>query len=408
MSAVQRLLWLGVAVTMPLFGVSFLRLDLDSVGIHIAVPMAGLICVIALGCVMALMNDPGLERPLVFPEDRSLLAVLYLFLLYHVFSSMFSLDASAGRKEVLKVATSSVAFWGALAFFPRDRRFLGRFLKVTLWSSMVLAGFLIYMYAFVFRTIYLGTNLEAEDKFGRAQLAWYLAVLFPYAFFYFWKARNRLASFLPAMVLTVALLYDQTRGAWIAVACGLAYIVIFLWRISRSEAVKMGAAIFGGGTLMVGAALWLMSMYVNITELVTRFISIYDPGDVPELHSYEVRLGTVSDAWAGFTTSPLIGVGLTNGQEFTEHLTHNDAAAVLVDLGAVGIVLFTALLVMLMTRAGVWRPEGVATMDWLALGSRAGYVVMIVMTIFLNTYTTIAFWFFAALFMLSRRMETLP
>lgn len=399
-----KALWLGVALTSPLFAVGYVRLDLDSLGIHIAVPMAGLMGVVAVGTVMLLMRDGSLRRPLLAEPDRSLLIVLYVFLLWHVFSLLFSSSPSAGRKEVVKLMMATVCFWGTLAFFPRERRFLARFLELSLWAAVPLLGYLVYVYAFVFRAPYLGTDLGEEARFGRAQLAWYLSVLFPYAFFYFWKSRHKLARVLPAMVLLVSLLYVQTRGAWISVAGGLAYAAMATWRADRAEALKMTAAIAIGGTLMIGTGLVLIAAYVDITELVTRFVSIYRPQDVPELHSYEIRWAAISDAFAGFRSSPIIGVGVGSTLVFVERLTHNDVATILLELGLIGLMVFVVLLLLLARASGALETTSGAAADWLTLGSRAGFVNWVLSMMFINVYTSVQFWLFPALFVLAEQV----
>ncbi len=392
---------MAVALALPLFGVAFLRADSEDWSLHVPLPLLGLMAVGGLGLVMFLVRDPRRPRPLVPASHRPALVVLYVFFMWHVWSLLLSSHFHASRKEVVKLAISVVGFWCTLAFFPRDRRFLGRFFVVSLWSSMLLVGFMIYMYAFVFHSVYLGSDLEEEAKFGRAQLAWYMSMLFPYAFFYFWKARAKLRAVLPTMVLLIGLLYDQTRGAWISVAVGFIFAVVTTWRVSKREAMRLAAVTAGGTTLMIAAALWVLAQYVDLTEFATRVVSIYDPGDVPQLHSYEVRWRVISQAFEGFLRSPVIGVGVGNTREFVERLTHNDVMTVLLELGLVGIVLFAAVILLVGRASRIFDrqlPEGT---DWLVLATQAGYVNWIMSMMFINVYTSAQFWLFPALFMVA-------
>lgn len=400
-----KALWLGVGLTLPLFAVAYVRLDIERLSVHIAVPMVALMGVLAVGTVTLLMGDGSLRRPLLPEADRPVLVVFYVFVVWHVFSLLLSTSPAEGLKEVLKLTMAITCFWGILAFFPRERRFLERFLKLSLWTTVPLVGYLIYVYAFRFQSPYLGTELNQPARYGRAQLAWYLSVLFPYAFFYFWKSKRKLQSVGPVMVLLVGLLYVQTRGAWISVACALAYVVVTTWRTGRLEAVKMTVSVAILTGLMLGAGLAVIAIYVDITELVTRFISIYRPEDVPELHSYEIRGAAIYEAFVGFQTSPLVGVGVGSTLSYVERLTHNDVATIMLELGLVGLLLFAVVLLLLARASGVLRVTSLATADWLTLGSRAGFVNWVLSMMFINVYTSVQFWLFPALFVLAEHVR---
>jgi len=393
--------WLAVGLTLPFFGVDFLRVSSQALRLHMPAPLVALAGVIALGVVMLLMGDRRVARPLVAPIQRPLFVAFYLFLGWHVWSWLMSTSFAGGRKEVVKLAVSLLCLWGAVAFFPRDRRFLGRFFTLALWASVPLIAFLIYLYAFVFHSPFLGTNVEEEARFGRGQLAWYMSMLFPYAFFYFWKGRGKVWIVLPTMVLVVALLYNQTRGAWISVVAGLLFAMLMMWRGSTREALRLAAATLAGTALMVVVGVWVLGRYVDLTEFAARVISIFYPEAVPHYRSYDIRWAMISGAFFTFLRFPLIGVGLANTTDYLVRITHNDVMTILLELGLVGMALFIAVVLLLAHASGVLRRKPPDAMDWLDLATRAAFVNWLMSMQFINVYTSVHFWLFPALFMVA-------
>ena len=393
-----RGLWLGVGLTLPLFGVDYLRVHVNVLG-YIALPMVLLAIIVAVGTVMWLMRDPGLPRPLVAPEYRPLLIMVYLFLAWHVFSLQWSIDYANARREAIKLAVAALSFWGTLAFFPRDRKLFEGMAGLALWASALLVAYLMYVYAFVFGALYLGTNVETPARWGRNQLAWYLAVCFPYAVLFLRRTRVKLLAMVPVMTLLVAILYLSSRSAWLAVVVGLFYAAIATWRESRAEALRLLVWLLAGGAAVVVVALWLITLEVDLTEIGRRFVSIYSPEDVPELHSYEARWAAVRDSVEAFLRTPLVGVGLANAAYYAGRLTHNDYVTVLSELGLVGGAMFLGVLLLIAREIFRSRPRG--PLARFARAAQASWMSMVVYFVFINVYASVHFWLLTALLLIS-------
>src|SRR5262245_46574698 len=137
-------LWLLAAATFPLFSVEFLRLNDERVlRVSFAIPMVLLALILAVGLAMAMVERGTLPAPLISrPLGPALYGAMFLLFIWQLVSLMRSVDFKWGLRETVKLALGLVAFWIVLAFFPRDRKFLGRFWGVVLGGSAVLMAFL--------------------------------------------------------------------------------------------------------------------------------------------------------------------------------------------------------------------------------------------------------------------------
>ena len=397
-----------LALTLPLFSVTFLRLNLGTY--HIAVPMAVLGLILSV-FILKIFLQGTLNGVLISKEIKVLSVVCYLFLLWHMLLAFKSFSLPLASKEVFKLLIGLVVFWSFISLFPRDKQFIQRFIVGACISSSVLLSFLIYKYAFVLKQTFLGTDINEAGRFGKGQLSLYLAMIFPYAFMYFWRTHNKLKGLFPVLILTIALIYAASRSSWAAVIAGLSCSVCFALWVKRDEGLKMLGAVLVGVVGLIGIGFWAISQYVDVKEIYVRFISLTRPDEIPEelaflgKHSYSVRWLTLQQAREGFTISPIVGVGLKNTILFANRITHNDYMAILVELGIVGEVLFLGILIIVWNMGRASRHTKLERVSWLSLAARASFVSLLVSSFFINTYTSIHFFVFLGLYVVIMNAE---
>lgn len=397
-----RLLWISVAATFPSFAVSFLRVNLGN--LHIPYPMLGMGGIFACALLYLLMHR-GRAPKLAHLRGYETLAVLSsLFFLWHVGSLFLAEDQMReALKAVLKIGTSLGLFWGILLLFPRDRSFLERFWIVVLWSSVPLLSYLIY------RSLSEGNpflaSLNVEDvtfKGGRNQVAWFVAMLVPFAWLYVWSTGRKARAAIPLLVIVFSLIYSTSRSAWLSVVTGLACVIFLLWKENRRQSAKMlvvGSAVL---VLLVAGGTWIVSEYGNLREIEQKFLWVFNADEeFSGLHTYEARMSRVEYAWEGFKTSPLIGVGVSNAEYGA---SHNDYASILVELGLVGELLFLGILTSIGKRCWL-RPRRDQPLGWTALASSGASIGLFISLTFINIYGSPHFWVFAGLFVVAADTE---
>ena len=81
-----KVLWLIVAATMPLFAIGELRLNIQALLMHIAIPAFGMGLVSLVGTIIFLARRGAIQRPLLAGRHSYVLVTLcFAFLNYHLF-----------------------------------------------------------------------------------------------------------------------------------------------------------------------------------------------------------------------------------------------------------------------------------------------------------------------------------
>jgi O-antigen ligase len=396
----QKVLWISLALTFSLFGVSFFRVNAGI--IHIAIPMIILCFITGIGICNILISDGKLPIQLHSRKYDLIITLCALFFLWHLISIFQSTNLSLATKEMAKLFFGLICFWTIIFLFPKEDRFFETFIVVILISTSLLLVRLIYQYAFVFKVPWLGINLEEANRFGRNQLSFYLVIIAPYALLYYWKTSYKIRTSFIVAIIYFALIYCGSRSSWIAAAASLMYIMFFMVRVSVIGAIKMAGTIIFGGLIFMVAGLRVMSNYINLSEISIRLISIFYPKAIPEnlwylgKYSYAVRGKTLLQTIEAFYTSPILGVGLGNTTNYVNRITHNDYLAILLELGCIGEFLFLSLLLAIWAQGRFTRCNRYIEINWLCVASRASFVSLVVSLVFINTYTSLHCWIFMA------------
>ena len=403
--ALSKLLWLSLAATFPLFGVPLFRHKIASV--EIPIPVFSLGAILAVGVLSLLMRNGRIPRTSLLIRYRELGALCLLFFLWHLTSLFLADEVGDAFTELVKVGTGLVWFWGIVALFPRDERFLKRFWSVVLWSTVPLLAYLIFK-SLTQGNPFLSTNVEdVTIKGGTNQLGFYLAIVGPYFFFYLWGGKRKLTALIPLLVFLFGWVYIAIRAAWLSVTLGLLYGFFLIWKMDRARGVKLLSGFVVSAMVVIGGSVWLLSTYTEHTLAADKFAWIFvsDPQyyTVRGFNTSNVRWEMVERTWGDFSKSPIVGIGLEN----LVFDPHNDYARILSELGVVGEVLFLAILAFIWGRL-LRLPAIRASVSWVSLATRGAMVAMVVTLNFLTTYTAPHFWVFLGLMVVAAETERQP
>lgn len=419
-----RWLWLGVAVTAPIFGVSFGHFQLGNFAL--APPTLFMLAVFYLGILNYLLRRDVPIREW-FPRSYQTIALLLsLFLILHLFSLIQAAWGQSdwlevwGTKNAAKMVMGFLLFWVTIAFFPREEKFLHLFFLVACASLAVLLAVFIYRYAIHFKLPFLSTEYTTSGRGGKNQMAVQTVFFFFYSFYYFLFSKRKLLALLPVIVIVIAIVYFESRMGWLATFCGTIFTLGYIWRRSQKRGVAIGVQVFLVSFILVTLALIFIGRHTSLTELFVRFTSIYDPSGLSDYHeaalgghSYQLRGNAIREAFVGFMTSPLVGVGLGNTLSYVGRLTHNDFATVLLEMGLVGEIIFIGILCSIWLKATPPRLSKGKELSWLSVAARGGFITLMVCLNFYNLYLSPYFWFYLALFIVTvetveGRYETAP
>ncbi len=397
-----RSLWLLFAATCPLFAVSLLRLD---AGFFLPVPLPLLVLglIAAIHITTRLARRGGAEPQRDHPSRTTFLLILvgvlcFVLFVWQLYSAGKAKETSYALTEVQKIAVGMVCFLLLVAAFPRDERFLAKFFGVMIWAAAGLMAVLIYQYAVVFGSPYLGSGMDEASEQDKNQLAWNLAFLMPLAIAQISLSKKKALAAPPVCTLIVAWIYVGSRGGWLSATVGI-FVAAAILASRDQKAMARLAAMFTGIAVLGLLGGWVLVQVLDVAPdyLASRLGSI-DPASEQFGESTALRVELLRNAFDAFEASPVTGVGLTNVRK-QGYVTHNDYVALLSETGVVGLALF------LSVGAAVWqfvhpkRAEGgQPTMEpWALSGIRGSFVAMGISLLFINAWTTPAFWVFSGL-----------
>lgn len=404
----DRVLWLGLALSMPLFGVLIGRITItDPLIFQMQIPLILLVIIGAVAWLRQSQVGVFYTRNTT-PKLAPLNIIIWLFILWHLINIGRSIDFLVALREVIKLIIAIGTFYVVVFFCPRNPKLIERFWQITFWSSAVFLIGLIYFYAFIFHAGFLGVHTEAETASNRNLLSWYLTLIFPYAMTCSFWSKNRKPAFIPLSIFVLAMIYIGSRMAWVATFLAVLAIALLA---GGQEAKKRFLKITVLATAVFLASLLGLNELANVAgtegdlSYQSRFQDLLSLGSDQRYSSIEIRMELNRENWQYFLSSPLIGIGYMNSSVRNLYglVNHNDWLLLLADTGIVGFGLFAAILGWISLQA--WRLRG---HDWWVTHGNLGALVGIITSLFfIDAYTTVFLWVILAMILVSAETEQL-
>jgi len=274
------------------------------------------------------------------------------------------------------------------------------------WGMSLLLAITIYQSVFVFHTPYLNDNLEEINRYGKNQLAYFIAKIFPFVFFYFLFSKRKIISGLPLLIMVISIVYSCSRGSWVSTSIGLLFSLATLIFVQKGRGIKVALKIFMCVALLLGIALSVMTQYIKLSsEVSVRLTSIFQPEKMTKdqkymgSNSYKVRGARIQQAVDGFITAPFFGVGLGNTVLYAVGLVHNDYAAILLQMGVVGITLYLCILLSVFLKVFYANLIRKRYKFWMSIGALSSFITHIIVSLVYDNYCSAYYWLFLALYL---------
>jgi len=396
-----NLLLLTTALLFPLFSVDFLRFNIIFDDAHISPPMITIGIIIMMFFLRILMQKK-IKKTNIFKNRywKILFYLIITFFLLHVMGLFRSSSHLIAISIITKLTMGIAAFLCIILFFPSDKKTIKKFWVIIVWSSTALLLFLIYKYAFVFKSTYLSSQLDYATRVGRNQLAWYLIFVFPPALCYFWcsSKRKKIIKFIPLFVITISIIYSCSRSTWVSIVVSLFFFLMVAKKNKKYER-KNNIIFLLLMSLLVLTSYWGLTKVINNVEISQRVTSLLSTNEVSRLHSYDTRSSLLKNGINYFINRPILGIGLGNSEEKLGRPTHNDYLNIFLEMGFLCGVCFIGILISIIkiTKLNHLSHYKTKKLSWTSTSGRMTLVALCVSLFFINAYTTLLFWIFLGL-----------
>lgn len=402
----SKSLWLGFALTFPLFTIKYFRFDSEALRVHVAIPMLILALIILIETIVSLGGKERFQN-FFYKAGYFFSGLLVLFIFWHITSIVFLGGKFEALSEVVKLLLGFFCMYGIVIFFPKEKIFYEKFWLVVIWGSAAIVAVFIYRYAFVFRSSFLSVIWEFETRLGRNQLGWYLSFIIPVAIGSLMGSPRKIISVPPLIVLTVALIYNSGRGALITIIAGLIFMIFVKTSREGIKGFYKAFKLF----LVIGViglvSIVTISLIVDKPEYEERYDTL-NPGRVSDLQE-DSRYALLRGGLTAFQISPILGLGLGNSGNLdlsnAGDDTHNDYLTIAVTLGLVGLFLFCAILGSPLVKIWPIKSNRSDDISWAYLGACGTYFGIIISFLLINAYTSPIFWIFVGLLLVGNEID---
>ena len=370
------------------FYLSFWGLGRDIPGIGLSTTVVGTLTLFLLS-VPLFWNKPIRLRHQWFFIGFVLLHVLWL----NPFGVRWldKLDFSA------KVVAAFL-FFAIVVNLARTLERYSKMIGVLLATTTAVMLVLVYFHLVVFESSYLSKNLTAEELYylgrqGKNSMAFFLAVVFPFAYARFTHQRNTY-NLIVLVVIAFATVYTISRMALVSLVTAiLLFAVIGLKRARYRRQLVAG-----------GLTAFVVFPVVFEIDLVNTFLRARSPATIAEVESGERRIlefgahryQLLLQSLDGFIASPIIGQGAGSFRDDGRSDSHNDYGRILYELGLVGFLLAGSIVWFsfrdLRSCKRLVPPEH----GWLLDGQIVSLVSTAAMLLVMNAYHTLPVWFVLA------------
>jgi len=427
------------AATFPLYAVSFLRIN-TTIG-HIQIPSLFLIGILIFHIVSDFKNNKGVLFTSQFLRYKYIFLLLLSFYLLHVASLFLHPETLRAPKEITKLGIGVISFIGLAIYFPRDKNFFYRFMVILISATCLLTVYLILIYIIKHYSCFLSTVLETRQRSGRTSLAWMLNLILPFCAIFLIKPKilNRIFAIITSTVLSAAIVYTLSRGAWLSFICGLFITLAIAFIIKKPHTIK---TVFRSHalliiSLLIGLTILLPSIrteclaarVLSIKNGIALFVSKTTSANLQsetklktDIQNYKEEYGMYAEyspnsftgrakvllkAHKGFLDKPVFGHGLTYFRKNFGTLPHSDYFKILYEFGLVGIGLFIGFLATIFALLVKTTSKDNGSYNYISVAALFSFLIFCISLITIDTYTSTHFWIVLALIM-SANNQKLP
>lgn len=262
------------------------------------------------------------------------LAILVSFLFNGVFTSTIS-EA---------IALSFIGFYFPVKKVCRDEKYGLQLVGIVLiWFSVYFTATHIYTYYHDVSSAEFLWQIATERFYGKEMPLLLGSLLTLVAFLYLENKRQRLISFFLFAAFFASLIMTQSRGYWLDLILGIAYLFVLQDRANKVKIVSAALSIF----LVAILAGWYVfgdMAVMALSTIIERFASIKASltGDVSMVNRYY----EYSSVWAAIKANPILGYGLGTPYmtydlirdfHMVKSFTHNGVLSLWYRLGILGL-----------------------------------------------------------------------
>ena len=325
--------------------------------------------------------------------------LLTAFVLLHVvLVNPFELGNLSLKADLIVHIGAAFLFFVLVLNLVGNLQIYSRMIGVLLGTAAGVTLVLVYLHLFVYQSQYLTGHLTYNEyldlgREGKNTLAFFLALLFPFAYARFTHHRGGYNLSI-LLLVTFGALYTISRMALLSLISSV--ILFALWG-TRGYRYRRQMVLVG---LMV---LVILPVQFGI-EPLTTFLKLRSPAEVEEVESGErgfVALGghrytLLLQSLEGFATSPIFGRGLGSSRQGGRSESHNDYARILYEFGLVGLLLFGSIIWISFRDLRSCKELVPPEHKWLLDGQVVALIGTFLMLLLINAYDSLPVWFILA------------
>ncbi len=338
------------------------------------------------------------KRRFTKPFNLEFIVLFYIALLATGFYGYIQ-PGEPGFTRLIKI-TFGFALYFLLSVGINGTGDLMKMLKILLFSSLVLTGYLLFTNFFIHHRVVLGGNFWMPDSRGKNQLAIFLAILIPISLSYWIHNKSVLGS-LSVLAFSTALICTNSRGSLIAAVVGS--LVLFI----MSEKKRNYLITFL--VLTLSLTLFVIFIYPEPHRISNRLLSIIRFQETqPGYYSIYFRKLYAILSFDAFVNHPLGGLGLGKLTDLLFFRSpHNDYLWVLSEGGLLVFLPFVMFLSQFVRKSFQLLSSKKNSPDrWIFEGIAGSLISILILFLSMDVHETLPVWFiFGCAAILSKRSK---
>lgn len=323
---------------------------------------------------------------------------LLLMLVLNIYPYLYNtIDITYAIKSIVRLSVSLMVFIVISYFLPNNNSFIDSMLSIFIISSSLFIGLIIYKHL-KYSVPFLSATWDISSsvgitKAGKNSLGFYLSVTSSIIFWKFIFKRKNLIWIFPLLIHLFAMVYAQSRSAWLTFIISLILVVlIFKNRFKKnniSPKTYLKPILFVVLCSFFSFSFFLSDDTKEALKIRYELINSITQGSISSKDkSANERVDMIKKSIKIFEDSPIFGVGTylypysNVGEDFISiygKVSHNDYAMVLSEQGIVGFFILSFMLIQLF-RAML----SISYMGWKNIAFSQAVIIIVLQMLFLD------------------------